>query len=111
MSPDLFREFNGYDNRVWGGGGEDVEFYNRIRKAARLPIIQPAPKSTLFDMLSHGKLSEPDNQPNPKRFRLIKGYKQGSASKNGLEQLDYTRKELRYCGIYTHLMVDLNAPK
>ena len=31
--------------------------------------------------------------------------------KNGLEQLDYTRKELRYCGLYTHLLVDLNAPK
>ena len=80
MSPELFREFNGYDNRFWGWGGEDDEFYNRIRKAARISIIQPPPKSTLFDMLSHGKLSEPDNQPNPKRFRLIKGYKQGSAT-------------------------------
>ena len=111
MSPDVFKTFNGYDNRFWGWGGEDDEFYLRIRKAAKMPIIQPLLKTTLFDMLSHLKFSEEHNQPNPKRFRLIKSYKQGSVSKNGLEQLDYDLIEKRHCQIYTHLNVDLHAPK
>ena len=109
MSPELFQKFNGYDNRFWGWGGEDDEFYLRIRKAAKLSIEQPSQKSTLFDMLSHGKLSEEHNQPNPKRFRLIKSYKQGYVSNHGLKQLVYERLKISYCGLWTHLFVDLKA--
>lgn len=110
-TPQQFQTFNGFHNNFWGWGGEDVEAYWRILKGANYSKIHQADKqTTLWDMLPHVKQKEKHNHKNPKAAKMQKTlWKQWKTV--GLNNLKYSRVDMKSCKLFTYIMADLYAPK
>ena len=110
MTPQMMKNINGWHNNFWGWGGEDVEMLWRILKGYKYEKIIDVEKNiSLFDMMPHVSQKEQFNKPNPKRKKHVLWWKQWRTQ--GLSNLKYEKKETRYCQLFTHVLVDLFAPK
>ncbi|ODM91548.1 Beta-1,4-N-acetylgalactosaminyltransferase bre-4 [Orchesella cincta] len=80
---DHFRAVNGFSNQFFGWGGEDDDFYRRLKDKG-LGITRLSPIVSSYRMLPHEKQSE-----NVKRFDTLKQGKE-RYDKDGLNSLHYT---------------------
>ena len=68
-----FEKTNGYSNEYWGWGGEDDDLFMRTYGSPSKRVLRPNKSVYRFRMIHHTK--EKTNQPNPKRFLILKSWK------------------------------------
>ena len=68
-----FVKTNGYSNEYWGWGGEDDDLFMRTYGNPSKRVFRPNKSVYRFRMIHHTK--EKSNQPNPKRFLILKSWK------------------------------------
>ena len=68
-----FEKTNGYSNEYWGWGGEDDDLFMRTYGSPSKRVFRPNKSVYRFRMIHHTK--EKTNQPNPKRFLILKSWK------------------------------------
>ena len=68
-----FEKTNGYSNEYWGWGGEDDDLFMRTYGNPSKRVFRPNKSVYRFRMIHHTK--EKSNQPNPKRFLILKSWK------------------------------------
>ncbi|XP_066993690.2 beta-1,4-N-acetylgalactosaminyltransferase bre-4-like [Anabrus simplex] len=91
---------NGFSNIFFGWGGEDDDFYNRVRNRG-LQICRFPPHIARYIMLSHTKES-----PNKSRFiNLYSGMDRFDT--DGLNNLKYNLRSISYQPLYTWILVDI----
>ncbi|XP_040360137.2 beta-1,4-N-acetylgalactosaminyltransferase bre-4 [Ixodes scapularis] len=95
---------NGFSNQYWGWGAEDDDMYYRLTDS-RLKITRYPAEIARYTMLGHAK-----ETPSRERFKLLSSRRSRYKS-DGLNSVDYERKELVLKNLYTWILVDLKAPK
>lgn len=95
---------NGFSNQYWGWGAEDDDMFFRLTDS-KLNITRYPAEIARYTMLGHAK-----ETPSPERFKLLSSRKSRYKS-DGLNTVDYNRKELVLKNLYTWILVDLKAPK
>ena len=73
FSGEQFEKTNGYSNEYWGWGGEDDDLFMRTYGSPSKRVFRPNKSVYRFRMIHHTK--EKTNQPNPKRFLILKSWK------------------------------------
>ena len=103
-----FQRINGYSNIFWGGGGEDDQFYNRIR-AENLTVTkqfdgQSPSMSRYKTQFLKSSLVEKNIDP---RLAVIREGRTRHFKTDGLVDLRYQRINLQFKPLYTHILVDI----
>lgn len=94
-----FMAINGLSNLYEGWGGEDDDFYSRL-KEKNLHIVRFPPDVSTYAMLQH----EPQPR-NENRYRLLqKGNERYST--DGLNSLQFVEKERKMHSLFTHILVE-----
>ena len=91
---------NGFSNEFWGWGGEDDEFYNRLKNKG-FDVIRDLTRNAGFFSLEHDLTSA-----NPDRQNIIKEHKR-NPFREGLNSTDYFVKKRQRNPLFTFLSVDL----
>ncbi|CAN7937161.1 unnamed protein product [Ixodes hexagonus] len=95
---------NGFSNQYWGWGGEDDDMSYRLQHH-RLKISRYPANIARYTMLQHAK-----DTPSPERYKLL--FKGKSRYKtDGINSVNYERKDLVLKKLYTWVLADLKAPK
>ncbi|CAN8017660.1 unnamed protein product [Ixodes persulcatus] len=95
---------NGFSNQYWGWGGEDDDMSYRLQHH-RLKISRYPANIARYTMLRHAK-----DTPSPERYKLL--FKGKTRYKtDGINSVDYERKDLVLKKLYTWVLADLKAPK
>lgn len=93
-----FNAVNGFSNQFYGWGGEDDDFYNRI-KSKGLTFVRFDPQVATYVMLSHETLP-----PAEDRFlHLNEGMTKGES--DGLTNLSYQVLEKKLMPLFTRIIV------
>nr|CAG4638650.1 EOG090X0AZ6 [Cyclestheria hislopi] len=95
-----FRRINGYSNEFFGWGGEDDDFYNRLRRSG-LPLVRFEQDISRYIMIDHAKES-----PNPDRFEMLR-HGRWRYDNDGLNDLHYAVDDFELRPLYTWILVEL----
>ncbi len=99
-----FQRINGYSNSFWGWGGEDDLLYHRIVSEKLTATRTFGGESS--PVLHYRSLFHEKAKPNPNRMRVMEEGKVRFKT-DGLVDLRYTRLDLQYKPLYTHILVDI----
>lgn len=98
IDPVAYEKVNGFNNDCWGWGGEDDEFFVRLR----LFGIKNVHRLCLYDMLDHELASLEYHGRNIHKAHIM--VSQEDAYKSGLNNLEYEIVEkTERCGIETYV--------
>ena len=97
-----YKLVNGYSNKFWGWGGEDDDFYNRIRDKG-LGISRYAGDITRYKMFKHKQASK-----NPQRKNLMKVGIKEHHKNDGLSTLKYKLLKVKLKPLYTWILVNID---
>ena len=95
-----FQEINGHSNSFFGWGGEDDDFFRRVKQAG-LDIVRFEPEIASYTMIQHNK-----EDPNPDRHRLM-NVGRNLLLIDGLNSLNYTMLKYEVTPLYTWIKVDV----
>lgn len=98
---DQFKVINGLSNDFWGWGGEDDDFYRRMKVKGLQPIHLP-PEQGKYQALGH-KQAEASKD----RFKVLQEGQKRTVRARGLMQTSYEVKQVIQTGIFTHIKVTL----
>jgi len=103
-----FIRLNGYSNKFNGWGGEDDDMFRRLH-LAEMDIQRPDVRMGRYRMIRHVK--DEKNQPNPKRFELLKNVRKrwpvdGLNSLLGLYTVEGIGEEYSYTNISVRIKQD-----
>lgn len=94
-----FHFINGMSNMFHGWGGEDDDFYGRL-KAKNINICRFEPNYSQYIMLKHHK-----EKPNADRMLFLNNGPLRYHS-DGLNSLNYIQKDLKLHSLFTHVLVE-----
>lgn len=95
-----FQEVNGFSNKFYGWGGEDDDFFNRVRNVG-FRVLRFGPHISRYHSLFHHPAA-----PSKDRYtKLNAGY--GSYTADGLRSLQYRLKEIIDTPTHVRLVVEL----
>ncbi|XP_063243395.1 beta-1,4-N-acetylgalactosaminyltransferase bre-4-like [Bacillus rossius redtenbacheri] len=103
MTKAQFEKVNGFSNMYWGWGAEDDDMSNRIKYHGYHISRYPA-NVARYRMLTHHK-----QRANPKRYEYLHAGRKRFLS-DGLSDLKYRRLRLELPRLYTHVLVEVEAP-
>ncbi|XP_045109603.1 beta-1,4-galactosyltransferase 2-like [Portunus trituberculatus] len=95
-----FKAINGFSNKFWGWGGEDDDFFNRVRHHG-LKVSRYPRKVARYTMLSHKKAN-----PNPDRLIILRQGKSRFKT-DGLNSINYQILKIERQRLFTWLVVAL----
>lgn len=104
MTPETWKDINGYSCQYWGWGGEDDDMYKRLVFAKNYDISRPRGRLGAYKMISHA----PDggNPVNEQRYYVLHNWR-GRRPYDGLAQVKYKvmRRENNFA--YEKITVDI----
>jgi len=98
ISLNQFKKINGMSNEFWGWGGEDDDFYRRMKSRGFNQTHIP-PELGRYRALSHQQAT-----PSKNRFKALAEGKR-NVMKKGLMQCEYKVKQIIQTEIFTHIKV------
>lgn len=99
IESETFARVNGMSNIYYGWGGEDDDFYGRL-KAKDIDICRFSPKYSQYTMLRHAK-----EKPNEHRMDYLRNGPQRYHS-DGLNSLVFEEKGIKLHNLFTHVLVE-----
>jgi len=112
VTKQIMQATNGLSNEYWGWGGEDDDFYYRIKKDDRISIFRPGKKIARYKMIPHKR--DKGNEVSSDKDDLVKKIKNsGDASglmEDGLSNLEYEVIERSMRVVFERIVVDVGSP-
>ena len=109
LSATDFQKVNGYSNSFWGWGGEDDQFYKRVRYNNLTVVRAFDDQPSLVHKAHYRTLSHQKAKPNPDRKRVLAEGKIRFKT-DGLVDLEYKRLNLEFKLLYTRILVAIQPP-
>lgn len=107
ITPDMFRQVNGYPLQYFGWGGEDDDMWARVSK--RWPIYRIPSVVGRYTTIPHGR--DPTNRKNPRRIAIVKLQRKRIKKDqfDGLTDLVYSLNDVDLRPLFTRFEMDINV--
>lgn len=105
VSPEQFRDVNGYSNMYWGWGGEDDDMFNRVFSRG-YTIRRPPHHLARYKMTFHNRDS--GNRLNLMRYEILER-SVNRMQEDGLNSVKYEIKSRYELPVYTNITADVGT--
>ena len=103
ITPWHYRLVDGFSNRFWAWGGEDDDFYRRVRSKG-LTVLRDSVQVARYQMIPHEK-----SERNEKRFNIMREARENWTT-SGLSNTDlvYDITSITQEPLFTHIIVEFH---
>ncbi len=109
LSANDFKRTNGFSNKYWGWGGEDDDFYRRVRHQ-NLTVTRSNNEPHLLHLARYRTIYHREAKPISIYNNWLLNEWKSRVQSDGLVDLAYKRLHIQLKLLFTHIVVSLKKP-